>query len=124
MLRLPRPKGMNSIVNSKVHMILKKQLVFVSSTPLYSGPNGGRIFLMPTPPLPPPVWNFRAVIRFHLSICSLIFLPSLVILFLLLAQFPAYFPEICWVFFIQIEIGFFVLPLFLAVVGVFLASRR
>ena len=59
----------------------------------------------------PPVWNLRAVIWFHLSICSLVILPSPVAhsvfsFFLLLAQSPAYFSEMA--------VHFFVLPLFLA----------
>ena len=54
--------------------------------------------------LPDPCWNRRAVMWFHLSICSLVILPSLVAysifsLFLLLAQSPAYFPEISVFFF-------------------------
>ena len=64
-----------------------------------------------------PVWNLRAVIWSHLSICSLAILPSPVVahsifsFFLLLAHSPAYFPDIS--FLVCLEIGFFVFPLLL-----------
>ena len=61
-----------------------------------------------------------ALISFHLSICSFAILPSPVAhfifsFFLLLAQSHVYFPEMS-LNFSFLEIGFFVLPLFLLVV--------
>ena len=61
---------------------------------------GGRALLMPPPP---PVWNLRAVIWFHLSICCLAILPSpaahSVFSLPWLTQSPAYFPEMSLNFF-------------------------
>ena len=61
----------------------------------------------------PPVWNFRAIISFHFSVCSLVILPgpvapSVLFLFVFLTYSPdpAYFPEILQTLFF-IKIGSF-----------------
>ena len=55
------------------------------------------------------IWNLKSVIKFHFSICSLVVLPSPVLLLSSFSAFgpysPAYFKEISFNF--LLEIGFF-----------------
>ena len=67
------------------------------------------------------VWNLRTLIWFHLPTCSLVLLPSPVAhsvlsLFLILTQPPAYFAEISW--------NCFFLDIALLLAGLFLAGGR
>ena len=68
-------------------------------------------------------WNFRAVIWFHLSICSLVILPGPVApIFCFCSAFGAVYFLLSRgkkIFFFFLETGFSVLPLFLVSLGVF-----